>query len=104
MHIKDGAPGQVCPSFRAMAEKSGRKEFILSGKTSMVKQPNDSITNHFLQNNMRRWIGRRALRIARANYANNQSRATPNLTITELCEGLAASFAPIKTKHIKKTF
>ena len=28
MHIKDGATGALDPSFRLMAEKSGRKEFI----------------------------------------------------------------------------
>ena len=104
MHIKDGAPGALDPSFRLMAQKSGRKEFILSGKTSRVKQPNDSFPNLFLQSNMRRWIGRRALRIARENHAKGLSRAIPNHTISELCEGLYHSCKAIKTKHITSAF
>ena len=49
LHVKDGAPGTRDPSFKLMAEMSGRKEFTIGADTSSVVQPNDLLPNHFLQ-------------------------------------------------------
>ena len=102
LHVKDGAPGTRDPSFKLMAEKSGREEFILGGNTSSILQQNDSLPNRFLQENMRTWISRRNLRLARQNFANGHSRNLPNLSVSEICEGLYESFSAITSEHITK--
>ena len=53
---------------------------------------------------MRTYISKRNLKIARQQFSDGISRQIPNLTVSELCEGLASACSAIKSEHIIKSF